>query len=575
MLEIGSLVDGKYRVLSKVGQGGMSIVYLAMNERANKQWAIKEVRKDGTQDFQTVKQNLIVETDMLKKLHHPYLPSIVDVIDTQDSFLIVMDYIEGNSLSKALKEYGAQPQEYVIEWGKQLCDVLGYLHSREPAIIYRDMKPANVMLKPDGNVCLIDFGTAREYKTGNLEDTTCLGTRGYAAPEQYGGHGQTDARTDIYCLGATLFHLVTGVNPAQPPYEMKPITQINPTLSKGLEKVLEKCTRPDPEERYQSMAELMYALEHYDEMDVTVRRKQKHKMGVFVTMCVMTVLCLLITIGCKATQISTVRSTYEDTVRKAEQQIADPEMAYNTYMEAIEIEPKRGEAYLGVLNMYRSDNEFTVAEAQKVTEMLTAQTGSRNETNATRFQRNYSNSTNNLYAEFCYSLGCAYLTQYNSEAGNAVGYSQAGYYFNQAAGYSWSDAFGEKITRDLGDYASTTYNVLYANANTIGMNTVDYNAYYQSIMAICDEDWSAGNGYATFAVNLSIRIIENISGAQLTKFANAKLTQDQMTELAEHAYNCGMTYVNQTEDAEGNRARIQTAYNLALQNIDSYYSSLR
>lgn len=163
MLEIGSLIDGKYKILNEVGHGGMSVVYLAMNERANKQWAIKEVRKDGVKDFEVVKQSLVAETNMLKKLSHPSLPDIVDVIDEDDRFLIVMDYIEGNSLKTALQEYGAQSQKNVIKWAKQLCDVLGYLHSQNPPIIYRDMKPANIMLKPDGNVVLIDFGTAREW----------------------------------------------------------------------------------------------------------------------------------------------------------------------------------------------------------------------------------------------------------------------------------------------------------------------------------------------------------------------------------------------------------------------------
>lgn len=291
MLEIGSLVDGKYKVLNKVGQGGMSVVYLAMNEKANKQWAIKEVRKDGIKDFEVVKQGLVVETDMLKKLSHPSLPSIIDVIEDENTFLIVMDYIQGNPLSKALEEFGAQPQENVIEWAKQLCDVLGYLHTRTPAIIYRDMKPANVMLKPDGNVTLIDFGTAREFKEKNLADTTCLGTVGYAAPEQFGGMGQTDARTDIYCLGATLYHLVTGMNPCEPPYEIRPIREINPTLSGGLERIILKCTQRNPEDRYQSCAELMYALEHYEEIDDVYRRKQKRKLGLFIASAALTVVC--------------------------------------------------------------------------------------------------------------------------------------------------------------------------------------------------------------------------------------------------------------------------------------------
>ena len=210
MLETGTIIDGKYKILNIIGHGGMSTVYLAINEKANKPWAIKEVRKDGVKNFEIVRQSLMVETDMLKKLSHKGLPSIVDVIDEGDNFLIVMDYIEGMTLKAVLTERGTQAQEDVVDWALQICDVLKYLHSRQPPIIYRDMKPSNIMLRSDGSVMLIDFGTAREFKERNLADTTCLGTQGYAAPEQFGGRGQTDARTDIYSLGATMYHLVTG-----------------------------------------------------------------------------------------------------------------------------------------------------------------------------------------------------------------------------------------------------------------------------------------------------------------------------------------------------------------------------
>ncbi len=287
MLKIGSLVDNKYKILSEIGRGGMSVVYMAINEKANKTWAVKEVRKDGVINFEAVKQGLIVEIDMLKRLSHPNLPSIIDVIEDSETFLIVMDYIEGNSLSKTLAEFGAQPQDKVIEWAKQLCDVLGYLHSREPAIIYRDMKPANIMLKPDGRLILIDFGTAREFKKNNLADTTCLGTVGYAAPEQFGDMGQTDARTDIYGLGATLYHLVTGLNPSEPPYEIKPIRQVNPSLSSGLEKIILKCTQRNPDDRYQSAAELMYALNHYEEIDDKYTKRLKRQLIAFICVAVL------------------------------------------------------------------------------------------------------------------------------------------------------------------------------------------------------------------------------------------------------------------------------------------------
>ena len=109
MLENGTLIDGKYRILHEIGHGGMSVVYLVLNERANKTWAIKEVRKNGATSFEVVKQGLIAETNILKKLNHPHLPSIIDVIDKDDSFLVVMDYVEGVSLAKFLKTNGPRP----------------------------------------------------------------------------------------------------------------------------------------------------------------------------------------------------------------------------------------------------------------------------------------------------------------------------------------------------------------------------------------------------------------------------------------------------------------------------------
>lgn len=402
MLKIGSIIDGKYKILNKVGQGGMSVVYLAMNEKANKQWAIKEVRKDGVKDFELIKQGLIVETDMLKKLSHPSLPSIVDVIEDDNTFLIVMDYIQGNPLSKTLEEYGAQSQENVVEWAKQLCNVLGYLHSRKPPIIYRDMKPANVMLKPDGSITLIDFGTAREYKSKNIADTTCLGTIGYAAPEQFGGMGQTDARTDIYCLGATLYHLVTGMNPCEPPYEIKPIRQINPALSNGLEKIIMKCTQRDPDARYQSCAELMYDLEHFDEMDNTYRRKMKFRLGIFITSVILT-----IGFGCVAIWGN---ASAENVKSKNYSYILSNAKSLDDYYNAILTDPSKTDAYIELVNYLRTDT-LTKEEADGLNQL---QAGlDRKNSNG------YSETVNVLeelkeknydgYIDVCYEFGNAFL----------------------------------------------------------------------------------------------------------------------------------------------------------------------
>ena len=427
MLEIGSLVDGKYKILNKVGQGGMSVVYLAMNEKANKQWAVKEVRKDGIKDFEVVKQGLVAETDILKRLNHPNLPSIIDVIDNEESFIIIMDYIQGNSLNKTLDEFGAQPQENVIDWAKQLCDVLGYLHSRTPAIIYRDMKPANIMLKPDGNVTLIDFGTAREFKEKNLADTTCLGTVGYAAPEQFGGMGQTDARTDIYCLGATLYHLVTGMNPCEPPYEIKPIRQINPSLSSGFERIILKCTQRDPNDRYQSAAELMYALEHYEEIDDIYKKKQKKKLAGFITSILFTIIFAVVSAWGYISAENKKGENYDYIIANAQ--------SHEDYYEAILTDPTRTEAYLGdgdfigLIEYLITDGELTSSEH----EILSKIKGGLEEEDGSTVDVMSELEDDDLegYQKVCYEIGEAYLFYYDIQVEKDK-YSAAATWFQYA-----------------------------------------------------------------------------------------------------------------------------------------------
>lgn len=286
MTKEGTVLDGKYEIWKEVGRGGMSIVYLARDNRLNKQWAVKEIKNDGSKSTKTLLKGLEREANILKNVDHPVLPRIVDIINQDGTIYVVMDFIEGTTIQDRLKKEGAQQQETVIEWGIQLAGALDYLHKMNPPIIYRDMKPSNVMIKPEGGVKLIDFGTAKEYIVENNADTTALGTRGYAAPEQFGdaqGRGiyNTDARTDIYNLGATLYHIVTGMNPCEPPYEIKPIREWNPALSTGLEKIILKCTQADPNDRYQNCSELIYDLEHYNELDDEYRRKNKKRVAAF------------------------------------------------------------------------------------------------------------------------------------------------------------------------------------------------------------------------------------------------------------------------------------------------------
>ena len=345
MAQIGEIIDSKYEVLREIGRGGMSVVYLAMDKLLNKQWAIKEFRKDKDDESKQIAlKALIDESNLMKKLDHPTLPRIVDIIDERTNVYIVMDYIEGESLNKVLDAYGAQPQEAVIEWAKQLSDVLDYLHTQNPPVIYRDMKPANIMLKPDGTVRLIDFGIAREYKEGKAGDTEAIGTRGYAAPEQFGGKGQTDARTDIYSLGVTLYHLVTGKNPAEPPYEIYPIRHWNPSLSSGLEWLIQKCTQLNPGDRYQSCAEVSYVLENLDKFEGAYKRKQKSRINLFVISLILTAVFSISSACCFFGANAIETENYNSYI------------SLNTvdgYAKAIEMDEENPEAYIGLVEKLR------------------------------------------------------------------------------------------------------------------------------------------------------------------------------------------------------------------------------
>lgn len=360
MTRVGTVLGGKYEILKKIGQGGMSIVYVAMDTRLNKQWAVKEIKQNPKQDTRTLLKGLQMEANILKMVDHPVLPRIVDIINYNGTVFVVMDYIEGRPLNEVLKLEGAQPQEKVIEWAKDLCSALDYLHSMDPPIIYRDMKPSNIMLKPDGKVKLIDFGTAKEFDVESLADTTALGTRGYAAPEQFGdarGRGihKTDARTDIYSLGATLYHVLTGKNPSEPPYVIKPIRDWDPSLSSGLEKIINKCTMPNPEDRYQSCTELIYDLEHYEELDDAFKRSCLKKMRSFLICAGLTVTFAAVAIGGYIGNEREKKLNYDNLINEGYADVVqgDYEGAAGLYVDAItQVDGSRNEAYLDLLDLY-------------------------------------------------------------------------------------------------------------------------------------------------------------------------------------------------------------------------------
>lgn len=401
MAEIGSVIDGKYEILREIGHGGMSVVYLAMDTHLNKQWAVKEIKKKGSgKNDEIIVNSLLAEANLMKRLDHAVLPRIVDIIDNGVTIYVVMDYIEGESLDKILNEYGAQPEELVIGWAMQLCDALAYLHAQKPPIIYRDMKPANIMLKPEGNIKIIDFGIAREYKEQSLADTTVLGTKGYAPPEQYSG--QTDARSDIFALGMTMHHLLTGIDPRSGE-AYAPVRMWNPELSEGIELIIDKCVEPAPENRYQNCSDLLYDLEHPDLITRGYKKRQKRKVAAFMAAAGMTVVLFLAGAVCTTIAKNINNSNYEILVSPSTATALNEKI--DSYKRAIAIYPERTDAYMCMLEAYEDEGRFGKEENDEFLALYNA--------NKDTFDH-----TTSEVAELNYKIGMMYFNYYTEEDGS-------------------------------------------------------------------------------------------------------------------------------------------------------------
>jgi Tol biopolymer transport system component len=276
MINQNELIQNRYRLIRLLGSGGFGAVYLAEDQRLGRTVAIKEidVARLGPDERAAAEQLFEQEARMLASLDHPGLTRIWDFFQHDRRAFLVMEYVPGYTLRDTLNRRGGPLDEpFVLECALQLCAVLGYLHARRPQVIFRDLKPANVMVVPgDGSwetgggasaspnsqlptprFVLIDFGIARLFKPDQTGDTLIIGTPGYAPPEQY-GQGQTDERSDIYSLGATLYNLLSGhvPNTVPPP----PLASVNPAVSPELARIVARATEVDPADRYQRAEDL-------------------------------------------------------------------------------------------------------------------------------------------------------------------------------------------------------------------------------------------------------------------------------------------------------------------------------
>ena len=255
----------RYIIISQAGRGGMGAVYKARDQQAGGRIvAIKELSQSGLtpQEQAEAIQTFQHEADLLAGLRHAGLPRFYNRFSEGGRWYLVMDYIEGETLEEKLRKSGGRPLpvDQVIQVGIQLCAVLTYLHTRRPPIIFRDLKPANVMLTATGGLFLIDFGIARLFKPGKQADTMSFGSPGYAAPEQY-GKAQTTARSDVFSLGATLHQLLTGIDPSVRPFEFVPVRTRNAQVPPELEALIARMVQLDERLRPADTASVQRELE--------------------------------------------------------------------------------------------------------------------------------------------------------------------------------------------------------------------------------------------------------------------------------------------------------------------------
>lgn len=415
----GVLLENKYRILGLIGRGGMSTVYRAEDIRLEKIRAVKEIRRRDCENYEIMRNSLLSEIRMLKKLDHPGLPEIVDVFEYEDGVCLVMEYVEGETLKEIL-DAGKRIRETVVTgWAVEICKVLYYLHSQDPPVIYRDLKPSNIMLDRKGKIRLIDFGTAREYREERSSDTVCLGTWGYAAPEQF-GIGQSDIRTDIYGLGITLYQLLTGEDPSSRPYIILNGEKC-PYISDGMRSVVGKCIRPEPSSRYEDCLSLIRDLEAVRTGEGKRADRERKKLWILALLFSASLVLGLTGKGIKSYGRSQKEYLSQLYMREALRSSGREERKRNMAA-ALKSDPSNAGLYRDILNYYSKSSPLTPENLSEMTALFETQTG---KGPALRVFRRADKSA---YSSLCYDIAiyCFY------DIGGYRGKAEAGVWFEDS-----------------------------------------------------------------------------------------------------------------------------------------------
>ena len=568
MVAENTLVGKRYRILTQIGKGGMSTVYLALDSSLNKQWAVKEIKNvSNPVQRDLVIKSLTVEANMIKRFDHPAIPRIVDLIEEKGSLFVVMDFVEGQTLSSLLKKEGPQKEEDVVDWGIQLCDVLDYLHRRKPPVVFRDMKPSNVMLTPDGSVKLIDFGIALEIGKGErtlIGDDRQLGTPGFGAPEQFAEDGTVDQRTDIYALGATLFYLLTGSHPRK--NGIVPIRQIRPDLSEGLERVIAKATRENPDERYDSCAEFAYALRHYAEEDTAHRNALKTKWRGFLGTAIASVACLALSGGMMLLANHAQNTDFDYWMAQGAQN-TDDSAAQDAYLKAADIKPGSTEPYEKLITRYTADGSFTDKEERVYNTAIT--------THSSDLAKD-----ENAWADLSYATGRMYWYYYSGSRIESAGSSSdadplryariraaSQWMHNASSDKGYKNASVAKMYADIADFNTQIVPLI-----NEGHDAGKYKPYFTKLVGLVDSADQEDNDVIRLeASNLALDALR----VYPRKFRADGIGQRDMADLARKANDLAVKVEPTTDAQDKSQQEAVEAYQPTIEAVNNAFVDVK
>lgn len=454
-LQIGDKVlNDRYEVSKVIHTSGMANVYLVFDKNLNKQWCLKEIVKSEAGKENIEKISLLREANIMKSLNHSGIPRIVTIEDDGDSIFIVMDFIDGFSVREWLRKKGAIKEDVAVKWIQQVCNVMLYLHNRKHPIVYLDMKPDNIMIQDDGNIKLLDFGISQIITKENSIIKKPLGTKGYAAPEQSKVGLPYDLRSDIYSIGMTLYHMLTGISPAVVKGSLKPIRSVNSNLSVGLEYIIGKCIMKDPNDRYQSIEELLYDLKTYDRLDLTYRKRARRKVNTVISLFGVSVLLLITSFIPLGLYSSEQSNLYNEKVNLASQT-----GRFDDYIYAISLKPLELEPYQGLIDSIKTDGVFTKDEE---TSLLNLINPNLNEL-----------KNNSNYGQLAYNIGKLYWYYYEGEDGDVV--SSKWFKESLDKGFNTKES---KVYYDLGNFKKNI-SMSIAESSDTGL----YKEYWDNLMS--------------------------------------------------------------------------------------------